>query len=33
LVYTYEMRRADDRVRWLGGMRRAQALMAAFVRR
>ena len=32
-VETYEKRRADDRERWLKGMRRAQAQMAAFMRR
>ena len=32
-VETYEKRRADDRERWLRGMRRAQAQMASFVRR
>lgn len=31
-VETYERRRADDRERWLRGMRRAQAQMAAFFR-
>jgi NAD(P)-dependent dehydrogenase (short-subunit alcohol dehydrogenase family) len=32
-VETYEKRRADDRERWLRGMRRAQAQMAAFFNR
>ena len=32
-VETYERRRADDRERWLRGMRRAQAQMTAFLRR
>ena len=32
-VETYEKRRADDRERWLRGMRRAQAQMAGFLRR
>ena len=32
-VETYEKRRADDRERWLRGMRRAQAQMAAFLPR
>jgi NAD(P)-dependent dehydrogenase (short-subunit alcohol dehydrogenase family) len=32
-VATYEKRRADDRERWLRGMRRAQSQMAAFTQR
>src|SRR5207248_3944322 len=32
-VATYERRRADDRDRWLRGMRRAQAAMADDLRR
>jgi hypothetical protein len=32
-VETYEQRRAGDRERWLRGMRRAQAQMAAFLGR
>jgi len=32
-VETYEKRRADDRERWLRGMRRAQAQMAAWMNR
>jgi NAD(P)-dependent dehydrogenase (short-subunit alcohol dehydrogenase family) len=32
-VETYEKRRADDRERWLRGMRRAQAQMAAWLTR
>jgi hypothetical protein len=32
-VETYEKRRADDRERWLRGMRRAQAQMAGLLKR